>query len=90
MMTFDLPLPSRAPELSQWDECVWNDAAFEVYTLLRDTTNQRRRLNTREAVVGARQRGTPHASHTPCLRAQDASASLEGAHLPRQGKTRAY
>jgi hypothetical protein len=37
MMTFDLPLPSRAPELSQWDECVWNDAAFEVYTLLRDT-----------------------------------------------------
>ncbi|KAI0582606.1 DNase-NucA-NucB domain-containing protein [Pyrenophora tritici-repentis] len=35
-MTPDLSLPSRAPELGQYDDCNWDDAAFAVYTLLGD------------------------------------------------------
>jgi hypothetical protein len=35
-MTLDLSLPPRAPELARWDDCVWDDAAFAVYSLLGD------------------------------------------------------
>ncbi|CAE7195343.1 hypothetical protein P3342_009860 [Pyrenophora teres f. teres] len=35
-MTPDLSLPSRAPELGQYGDCNWDDAAFAIYTLLGD------------------------------------------------------
>jgi hypothetical protein len=35
-MPLDLSLPSRAPELGQYGDCNWDDAAFAVYTLLGD------------------------------------------------------
>lgn len=35
-MALDLSLPSQAPELGQYDDCNWDDAAFAVYTLLGD------------------------------------------------------
>lgn len=36
IMTLDLSLPSRAPELGRFGDCNWDDAAFTVYTLLGD------------------------------------------------------
>ena len=35
-MAPDLSLPYRAPELGQYGDCNWDDAAFAVYTLLGD------------------------------------------------------
>jgi hypothetical protein len=38
-MTADLSLPHQAPELGQYGDCNWDEAAFAVYTLLGDAVS---------------------------------------------------